>query len=620
MKFSTSSALIISYLSISNATGNLRGSMTERRSLEDYDGMSTSVMDNSDDGMDNKSTNKAERPIQFFEYLEGGDEIGIQSTTTKYPATNNNDVLLSSYSMETGTAGSPFESLEDCAGKSSTNDACFVDDVIPPDSSRHYDSLIESKSTRDSLLSTITKAEGGSLGIKVSASASYVSEKSDSSQSISFMIGGYRSTKTRRVDAFSKIKLTDAARRSLAADPPRFLENYGNYYVKSVTYGGSFLGSFDLTAGSSADSNDLQVEASVKYSKGLFSAEGSSEFIQRQNSAESNLQRYADYSSKPDIPGRVIEEPYDLTTQYEIWNEEVNDNPAPLYVYIGRWWDSQDVQNVLLDPENDFDQSTINLFTRPIVVDEATTIVATNERVSSTMVMNALDGIKEWPEVKSDSALSAKANDLYREARSYSVAYSEMNDIQLSYLQSEIIRDETDGINSPYGSWLHYEKSLAPRYQEFMDSMPEPPQRQDAKYNIWQIAEPHRHLFSRDDLPLPTSVSNLQYQRAFCTPSVYEEGMKEYFITSRPNPIHFRITSDKEFSLTDTFQERESFWAYETAQPGTTNFNIYSHINRVDRTNPANFDVMYIMPGDGRPYMVYEEQFWARSVSEDGSC
>jgi len=288
MKFSTSSALIISYLSISNATGNLRGSMTERRSLEDYDGMSTSVMDNSDDGMDNKSTNKAERPMQFLEYLEGGDEIGIQSTTTKYPATNNNDVLLSSYSMEAGTAGSPFESLEDCAGKSSTNDACFVDDVIPPDSSRHYDSLIESKSTRDSLLSTITKAEGGSLGIKVSASASYVSEKSDSSQSISFMIGGYRSTKTRRVDAFSKIKLTDAARRSLAADPPRFLENYGNYYVKSVTYGGSFLGSFDLTAGSSADSNDLQVEASVKYSKGLFSAEGSSEFIQRQNSAESN--------------------------------------------------------------------------------------------------------------------------------------------------------------------------------------------------------------------------------------------------------------------------------------------------------------------------------------------
>jgi hypothetical protein len=451
MKFLATITVIISYLSISNAEESssvtLRGSVSESR----------------DD---------AEAPTDFSEYFKEEDEIGRHITYVRYPARGNNpsDFLLSAHSIQGASSGSPFEPLKDCTERSNTDDAC-IEDLNPPRSSRHYDALIKSTSTRDSLLSAITKAEGGSLGSKVSSGASYVSEKSDSIQSISFMIGGHRFTNTRSPDNVSKLKLNTSSRDLLARDPKGFLQAYGSYYVKAVTYGGSFIGSFDLTAGSSADSSDLEVEASFPYSNGIFTVEGSTEFTNRQKSTESNLDLSSSYQSIPNVRGNVIEAPYDLTTQYEIWNEEVNDNPAPLYVYIGRWWDSQDVQNVLLDPANNVSEETLNLFTRTIEVDEATAEVATNEVVGSRMMMNTIGNMMEWPEVRNDSEISAMANELYQEARKYTSEYNLMDELQLYLLQEEIVWDETEGINNPYGSWLHYKKSLAPRYNDFLNML-----------------------------------------------------------------------------------------------------------------------------------------------------
>ena len=79
----------------------------------------------------------------------------------------------------------------------------------------------------------------------------------------------------------------------------------------------------------------------------VWAASGSSEFRTRQEDTNSNLDRSSDYISRPGVTGRVIEEPYDLTTAYDEWNELVEESPAPLYVNIGRWWDSQDVHQGL---------------------------------------------------------------------------------------------------------------------------------------------------------------------------------------------------------------------------------------------------------------------------------
>ena len=600
MKFLIPFALILSHLSLGESTGeqskhNLRGLVSKEVEKE------------------------VQRPPGFLEYLnDGNDDFGTQAATNlKYPADNNNDKLLVAYSIQGGIGGTPFQSIYNCNDEQERDDdtTCYDEAVVPPDRSRHYDALIESTSTRDSLLSTITKAEGGSVGIKVSASASYVSEKSDSSQSISFMIGGYRATQTARPRDFSKLKLTDAARNFLAHDAPGFLETYGDYYVQSITYGGSFIGSFDLSAGSSADSADLEVEAAFKYKKGLFTASGSTEFIDRQSSTATNLRRSSDYISRPGVTGRVIEEPYDLTTVYDEWNELVEESSAPLYLNIGRWWDSQDVQNVLLDPENGWDQNTRNLFTKPLSINEDTVIVATNERVASEMVKNALDEIKDWPEVTSSNTLSATAEELYKDARSYSGACTEITDIQLAYLQSEIIRDETQGIDNQFDSWLHYEKSLGPRYAEFMKSMPAV---QDKKMDIYRYRtiggtqQHHWDLLSSTIIENPIVTDEFWIEGSFCSPRLPTEGMKMMEVSFSVEPFyHHKISTQGIEDEYSGWEPRETLWVYDSPAEGLTNFFVYkykggrTYVILTTASNPKDYE--------------YSESFYAR-LPEDGSC
>jgi len=613
MKFFATTLTVISYLAISNAEDspsvNLRGSVSE-------------------------SSDEVERPANFLEYLEEEDDTfgEIMATNVKFPVSGNNDQLLSGYSMESGEAtGSPFV----------CDDSCFEDEVVPPDPSRHYDSLIQSKSTRDTLLSTITKAEGGALGVKISGSVAYVSEKSDSSQSISFMIGGYRATETKRIKSPSELKLSAHAKMLLARDPEGFLQTYGNYYVKSVTYGGSFLGSFDLTAESSADSSDLQVEASFKYDKGIYTAEGSTEFTNRQNNTESNLNQTSNYESIPDVRGEVIDEPYDLTERYEQWNDEVEANPAPLYIYLGRWFDSHDVQSVLLDPDNNVDVKTLNLFREPIVITEGTLTVATNERISSTMMMNTIRNMKEWPEVKSNSTLYVEADVLYKEARSYSIAYGLMTDIQLAMLQKEIANHPNDlpspdDIKNQYGSWLHYEKKLKYRYEDLMESMPERPEPpQDEKYNIYETVTTHIEndnlmsvLLEREDTPLDRSdtTDNDRFTRSFCARSQFSEGMKEYFVGSKggkPNTLRFRVSSNKNNMIRDGYQQNESFWAYDTQQPDTTEFVIMEIEGHSSAPYTHWSDGFLISPALATHPNIHNriiDRFWARQVLKYENC
>merc|ERR1719162_814420 len=123
--------------------------------------------------------------------------------------------------------------------------------------------------------------------------------------------------------------------------------------------------------------------------------------------------------------------------------------------------------------------------------------------------MNALDEIKDWPEVKSSNTLSATAEELYRDAGSYSVAYGRQITVnQLAYLQAEIIWNETEGIDNQFDSWLHYEKVLGPRYAEFMKSMPAV---QDKRMDIYRYGtlagQRHHH-----DLLSSTIIENPNVQ------------------------------------------------------------------------------------------------------------
>jgi len=466
MKLSINVAIISSILSVAMAAEDPPSSSLSLRGSR--------LLDNNEDGE-----------------ITDEEEFGIRSVNSKYPAGGNNlDMLLQSYGIDRGPGGGPFKSVLDCVdGEPEPGKPCFDSSSIPGGGSNHYDATVTSSQAQSNFLRIVGKAEGGSIGLKVSASAEYVQDRSDSRTSVSHMIGGYRETSQKRVNDFSLLQLDDFAAERLKTNPIGFLESYGNFYIRSVTYGGSFIGSYRMTATSSSDQEELAVEASIKYKAGLFSISGSAEYENRNDISNSNLNRRGDYSSKPDSELSPINTPYDLTEAYKKWNDAVEENPAPLYVYLGRWWDSRDVRNILEDPSNGFDQNTINMFSQDLSVDERTKDQASDEKLSTQMMLNSLQNIIDWKAVSDDADFSEEARQLMNDAEQYEGACSNrMNDNQLYVMMNERIDGTADpsDINNNFGTWYYYRNELSVRFDDLMAKIPEEDLPPKKLFTLWR--------------------------------------------------------------------------------------------------------------------------------------
>jgi hypothetical protein len=405
-------------------------------------------------------------------------------------------------------------------------------------------------------------------------------------------------------------------------DPLRFLSTYGDYYIKSVTYGGSFLGSYDLTMSSKADSDDLQVEASFKYKSGIYSAEGSSEFITRNSEETNNLQSFGDFNSIPGISwNETINAPANLTAAYAKWNTEVDESPAPLYVNIGRWFDSRDVQDVLnqLYLDDIIDDYILDLFTSPINIGQVTTIEATNESVGSLMLFNSLEAILEWDDVKNDNELTETGKELLKDVRSYSTACGQMDQYQLALLDTEIrLQKAPEEIDNIFGSWLHYKTSLAPRFESFMESIPEQSIPEDKKMDIYANLEAantdtqnNRYRF----LMSSTTLTEAGFEKgdSFCSPQIQAEDMKLMEVSNSVAPYNHKISSSNGIEDGDIWKPRESFLVYDSPAVGLTQFFVWKS-GRTD--TPKRYRITTTSDPNG---WEFSENFFAR-LPINGSC
>lgn len=561
MKLSINVAIISSILSVAMAAEDPPSSSLSLRGSR--------LLDNNEDGE-----------------ITDEEEFGIRSVNSKYPAGGNNlDMLLQSYGIDRGPGGGPFKSVLDCVdGEPEPGKPCFDNSSIPGGGSNHYDATITSSQEQSNFLRIVGKAEGGSIGLKVSASAEYVQDRSDSRTSVSHMIGGYRETSQKRVNDFSLLQLDDFAAERLKTNPIGFLESYGNFYIRSVTYGGSFIGSYRMTATSSSDQEELAVEASIKYKNGLFSASGSAEYENRSDISNSNLNRRGDYSSKPDSELSPINTPYDLTEAYKKWNDAVEENPAPLYVYLGRWWDSRDVRNILEDPSNGFDQNTINMFSQDLSVDERTKDQASDEKLSTQMMLNSLQSIIDWKAVSDDADLKEEAQQLRNDANQYEGACSNrMNDNQLYVMMNERIDGTADpsDINNNFGTWYYYRNELSVRFDDLMAKIPEEDLPPKKLFTLWRNDQstngagahcgdcnnnPFRDLVEIEGMDLNPPRQFSSYF-TFYAHDVPVPGTTEFVIYRRQDEaLSHVIMQPEKFETSgmeaDGFREYGKFWAY----------------------------------------------------------
>ena len=229
------------------------------------------------------------------------------------------------------------------------------------------------------------------------------------------------------------------------------------------------------------------------------------------------------------------------------------------------------------------------------------------------MMKNALDEIKDWPEVKSNNTLSATADELFKDARSYSGAYTEITDNQLAYLQAEIIRDDTGGIDNKYNSWLHYEKVLGPRYAEFMKSMPAFPDKKMDIYSNMEAAntDPQNNTF-RNLMSSATLVeAGYKKNSSFCAPRIPTEDMKMMEVSFSVDPYNHKISTNgnEDGDMYDAWEPRESFWVYDAPAEGLTHFFVWKNANR------------YAITASSSAWgWEYSESFYARRIPTNGSC
>merc|ERR1711865_75341 len=178
-------------------------------------------------------------------------------------------------------------------------------------------------------------AEGGSVGVTVSASVEVMTTSEMSLESVSHIVSGTTYTHNKRIRNAQKLKLTEPAKDLLNTDRERFIRQFGLTFVQSITEGGSFMGTFNMVAKKSSSQQELKAEASFKYEGGVYSAKGSAKFEGRQKEEPSNTRITAEWKGTPDpylSSGNrgEISSPAQMMRVYGNWSETVKDTPAPI--------------------------------------------------------------------------------------------------------------------------------------------------------------------------------------------------------------------------------------------------------------------------------------------------
>jgi len=235
------------------------------------------------------------------------------------------------------------------------------------------------------------------------------------------------------------------------------------------------------------------------------------------------------------------------------------------------------------------------------------------------MLANSLQAILEWDDVKNDNELTETGKELLKDVQSYSTACGQMDQYQLALLDTEIrLQKAPEEIDNIFGSWLHYKTSLAPRFESFMESIPEQSIPEDKKMDIYANLEAantdtqnNRYRF----LMSSTTLTEAGFEKgdSFCSPQIQAEDMKLMEVSNSVAPYNHKISSNNDIEDGDIWKPRESFWVYDSPAEGLTQFFVWKS-GRTD--TPKRYRITTTSDPNG---WEYSESFFAR-LPINGSC
>jgi hypothetical protein len=345
--------------------------------------------------------------------------------------------LLSGFDAAKGqTAASAFEAVGPCSNVSSPTDAC-IEDAVPPGGMSSYEKKIFSEEENSQLTNTIVSAEGGGWGFHMSASMKFLQQSQMNTRSLSYTIGKSTQTKVSAIRNPQNLKLTDAAKALLQTDPKNFLQQFGPHYTKAMTYGGSFLGSYTMNSIKTSSTHDLDVAASVSYSNGFFSAEGSAAFQKQRNSTNFNLDLEAKFRASPDVNFKrdPAESPEAMFSIFQDWENKLDETPAPLTVSLGPWKDSSEVFGIVFS--NSTSKEVQQLFSGEPISAIIGDLVA-EDVAKATLLQKSIGRAILWPELNDKPQLMQRVTDLKLKVNQHLIdASTELTEARLLELQVE---------------------------------------------------------------------------------------------------------------------------------------------------------------------------------------
>lgn len=316
-------------------------------------------------------------------------------------------------------AVSPVKDCEDDA-----SDTCLIEKATGHIT--QYTQTVSSSTSLDQLISDTASVSGSGWGVSISASATYVSHHSSTTQQVSFYIGQTGQVAETYIQNPVELKLTDAAKLMLTTNPTEFINIYGTQYIYKITDAATFIGSVDIVQTSAADSTQLSVMASISATElfaGSFEASNSFESSTKEGSSYLQITAKAEYSGQQqDFTADGTSAPANMQAAYSNWCTQQEDDPfsnaVPTTMVYRPWTDLADVQEIIANDPHIGDLLSVTVPTA------FTMSLLQKETILSAADQSAAANLLGWDCVTHNADIKAQVEQVYEEISAH------LNEIQ----------------------------------------------------------------------------------------------------------------------------------------------------------------------------------------------
>lgn len=208
--------------------------------------------------------------------------------------------------------------------------SCWSEGTSAEPSTLYY-RMTDSSAKMTSLSNTIFDAEGGGYGANIGIGVKVLKESSVNQKSVGLFTGASVSKFVRTVQNTEYQDISSTTRFYINRAPTRFVQRYGLRFVDSISYGGSFLGSFVMTSKSESSNSALDVFVEMGYASSKFDAALNASFVNARSEASSSVEIKVDVSWRGGDPGEFrTGDPAGLETMFDTWSASPNWAPLTL--------------------------------------------------------------------------------------------------------------------------------------------------------------------------------------------------------------------------------------------------------------------------------------------------